>query len=88
MKMDLTDAAPLFEELAATLKKRLKLVADHELRERDPQTQLQELRTAAVHLGRLVERLPADCDPALRHYLERQSYVKALDWLETHAGQS
>ena len=35
-----------------------------------------------AHLDALVVALPADCDPQLRHFLERQSYAKALDWLQ------
>lgn len=83
-----SDWTPLAKELETVLRNRLALVADHELRERDPQTQLQELRAASVRLGKLTEQLPAHCDPMLRHYLERQSYVKALDWLETHSGKA
>ena len=36
-------------------------------------------------LDHLAENLPADCG-ALRHYLERKSYDKARQWLETEAG--
>lgn len=85
MSPALNDWTQLAGELEAVLRNRLALVADHELRERDPQTQLQELRASSVQLGKLVDRLPAGCDPTLRHYLERQSYVKALDWLETRS---
>lgn len=61
---------------------RLAVVSDHGLRNADPQAHLEKLKEAAARLDDLVLRLPADCDPMLRHYLERQSYVKALDWLD------
>lgn len=77
-----SDWSSLADELESVLRHRLALVVNHELRERDPQTQLKELREATARLNKLIERLPAGCDPMLRHYLERQSYVKALDWLK------
>ncbi len=69
-------------DLLEALRARLDVVADHALRDRDPATHLAKLKQAAVRLDALVAALPADCDPALRHYLERQSYTKALAWLE------
>ena len=73
------------KELHAAVKKRLDLVADHAFRDRDPAGHLAALKSAAAELDTLVNVLPADCDPNLRHYLERQSYLKALAWLEDHA---
>jgi hypothetical protein len=32
-------------------------------------------------LAELVRHLPPQLDPMLRHYLERQSYVKAIEFL-------
>ena len=61
---------------------RLEVVADHPLRTSDPAGHLDKLREAATRLDTLIARLPGDCDPILRHYLERQSYVKALAWLD------
>ncbi|MFZ4599267.1 MAG: hypothetical protein ACOYNN_11530 [Terrimicrobiaceae bacterium] len=39
------------------------------------------LHVAAARLDALIVALPPGTDPTLRHYLERQSYTKALDWL-------
>jgi predicted component of type VI protein secretion system len=61
---------------------RLAVVADHDLRASDPAAHLEKLRQAAARLDALVAGLPGDCDPMLRHYLERQSYVKAVAWLD------
>lgn len=58
------------------------MVADHELRDRDAAAHLEKLKQAAARLDAVVRDLPVECDPILRHYLERQSYTKALDWLE------
>jgi len=61
---------------------RLAVVADHELRNADPAAHLEKLKQAAGKLDALTLNLPKDCDPMLRHYLERQSYVKAVAWLD------
>jgi hypothetical protein len=61
---------------------RLAVVADHELRAADPAAHLEKLKQAAGRLDALAANLPKDCDPMLRHYVERQSYVKAVAWLD------
>ncbi|MGH8048933.1 MAG: hypothetical protein ACREKL_16955 [Chthoniobacterales bacterium] len=71
----------LLHELRDALQGRLDVVADRALYERDPAGHLEKLRDASAALDRIVNELPGDADPTLRHYLERQSYVKALDWL-------
>lgn len=63
---------------------RLAIVADHGLRDADPAAHLHQLKQAAFHLDGLVKNLPPGCDPNLRHYLERQSFLKALSWLDEH----
>ncbi|MEI6339284.1 MAG: hypothetical protein WCQ57_11985 [Verrucomicrobiota bacterium] len=68
--------------LREAVRARLDVVADHALRDRDPAAHLVKLKQAAARLDALVGGLPADCDSMLRHYLERQSYTKALAWLE------
>lgn len=74
---------PDFAPLRAALADRLAAVADTALRDRDPAAHLQLLQEAAARLDAEIARLPAGTDPLLRHYLERQSYTKALDWLES-----
>jgi hypothetical protein len=69
-------------ELREALQERLDVIADHELRQRDPRVHLERLKAAASRLDAAIAELPPDCDRQLRHFLERQSYVKALVWLE------
>jgi hypothetical protein len=76
--MHRADLTALREAVAA----RLAVVADHALRDADPAAHLEKLKQAALHLDALVKNLPPDCDPNLRHYLERQSFLKALSWLD------
>lgn len=71
-----------YSELLEAVSERLSVVSDHALRDRDPVAHLEKLKAAASKLDALVAKLPAGCDPELRHYLERQSYTKALMWLE------
>lgn len=71
-----------YAEIHAAVKERLDIVADHSLRDRDAAAHLAKLKAAAARLDAIVAGLPAGCDPMLRHYLERQSYTKALAWLE------
>jgi len=71
-----------YADLRQAVADRLEVVGDQALRERDAAAHLAKLREAAGRLNALVEALPRECDPTLRHYLERQSYVKALAWLE------
>jgi hypothetical protein len=69
-------------ELRDALQERLGVIADHELRARDPDAHLERLKAAASRLDAVVARVRPDCDAQLRHFLDRQSYVKALAWLE------
>ncbi len=77
----MADLLQLHQKLHAALKTRLDLVADHSFRDRDPAAHLAALKSAAATLDDEMSHLPPDIDPMLRHYLERQSYTKALAWL-------
>lgn len=74
-------------ELRDALRHRLDVVADREFFARDAAAHLASLQEASSAVDRVARTLPADTDPVLRHYLERQSYVKALDWLDAQVVQ-
>ena len=76
------DTTAMHRSLLEALNDRLAVVADHAWRDRDPVGHLEGLKKAAGRLDSLVANLPADADPMLRHFLERQSHMKARDWLE------
>ena len=78
----MSDIASLHKNLHAAVKARLDIVADHAFRDRNAAAHLEALKDVAGQLDTLVGSLPANTDPTLRHYLERQSYTKALGWLE------
>jgi hypothetical protein len=73
----------LFDELEDALKWRLDIVADRVLYETNPAEHTARLQKASETVTRLTRDLPPDTDMMLRHYLDRQSYIKALDWLKT-----
>ena len=77
-----------FVELREALQGRLSVIADHELRARDPRAHLERLKAAASRLDEAIARVRPNCDPQLRHFLDRQSYVKALAWLEQAGARS
>jgi hypothetical protein len=71
-----------FVQLREALQERLGVIADQELRARDPRAHLERLKAAASRLDAAIARVRPNCDPQLRHFLDRQSYLKALAWLE------
>ncbi|MBX9577899.1 MAG: hypothetical protein K2W97_05420 [Chthoniobacterales bacterium] len=71
------------QQLSSSLRERLSIIADHELRDRDPATHLKKLQEAseAIEQWEKVLLLEKNVDPKLRHYLAQRSYDKALEWL-------
>jgi len=70
-----------YADLAAALEERLAIIADQTLRTRQPELQIQRLQAVSARIDALKARLPADVDPLLRHYLERMSLSKALEFI-------
>jgi len=73
--------------LELALRARLAVVADHAHRDRDPASHLAALRTAHEELLQEIAKLPPGSDPRLLHFLQGQSYPKAVAFLE-QAGAS
>jgi hypothetical protein len=70
-----------YSELASVLQERLEVISDQVLRKSNPEAQLQRLRALSEQIDRLKERLPADADPMLKHFLDRMSLSKALEFI-------
>lgn len=68
-------------QLAQALRERLAVIRDEESR-RDHAKHIDRLRAISEKIDRLQESLPSSIDPRLRHYLDRKSYDKALEYLE------
>ena len=58
------------------------VIRDEESR-RDEAKHIARLRAVSEKIDRLQTSLPQSIDPRLKHYLERKSYEKALEHLET-----
>ena len=72
----------LLQALADALRERLAVIADHELRCKDPATQLERLKAASEKIIRIQSQLPQGIPPRLDHFLQGCSYDKALAFLE------
>jgi hypothetical protein len=69
-------------DLAQALRERLAVIHDEESR-RDEQEHMARLRAISEKIDKLQAQLPQPVDPRLAHYLQRRSYDKALEFLES-----
>jgi hypothetical protein len=69
-------------DLAQALRERLAIVHDNQSR-RDPEVHMARLRTVSEKIDKLQAALPQRVDPRLAHYLQRRSYEKALEFIES-----
>jgi hypothetical protein len=72
-------------DLAQALRERLAVIRDEESR-RDQTKHIARLRAVSQKIDDLQESLTQRIDPRLKHYLERKSYDKALEFLENCSG--
>jgi hypothetical protein len=68
-------------DLAQALRERLAIIHDEDSR-RDEAKHIARLREVSEKIDKLQESLPQPIEPRLKHYLERKSYDKALEYLE------
>lgn len=68
-------------DLREALRERLGIIGDKESR-RDEEKHMVRLRVISEKIDKLSATLPCPIDPRLKHYLQRKSYDKALDFLE------
>ena len=68
-------------DLALALRERLLVIRDEDSR-RDHAKHIDRLRAVSEKIDRLQESLSLSIDPRLKHYLDRKSYDKALEYLE------
>jgi hypothetical protein len=69
-------------ELAAALRERIAIIGDEQSR-RDPERHTERLQKVSERIESLEQKLPAQIDPQLRHFLQRRSYSKALELIES-----
>jgi hypothetical protein len=69
-------------DLAQALRERLAIIHDEQSR-LDPDIHMMRLRTVSEKIEQLQAALPQRVDPRLAHYLQRRSYEKALEFIES-----
>ena len=74
---------PLFHDLAAALRERREIIADEESR-KNVEAHVARLRAISERIESLAAALPRPLHPQLEHFLERKSYDKALELLDSH----
>ena len=70
------------ESLANLLEQRLQIIADHRLREQDPQSHLTQLKEVSEAITSAHLALRPQLDARLNHYLTQASFNKALEHLQ------
>ena len=76
----------IYNELARSLRRRREVVADRDWYNRDAAGHLEELKNVSEQIVHFGSVLPSPVHPQLRHFLERCSYDKALEFIETGGG--
>jgi len=71
-------------DLAQALRERLVVIRDEQSR-RDQANHIARLKAVSEKIETLQEALPRPVDPRLAHYLQRKSFDKALEYLETNS---
>jgi len=71
-----------FVDLREALRERLTIVRDEQSR-RDEAKHIARLQAISERIDKLQAALPQPVDPRLAHYLQRRSYDKALELLES-----
>ena len=72
----------IYDQLAQSLRRRRDVVADRSWYHRDAAGHLEELKMVSEQIVHLGSVLPAPVHPQLRHFLDRCSYDKALEFIE------
>jgi hypothetical protein len=85
--LDMPDQEEVAIQLRTALRERLAIVADESSR-RDARKHIERLREVSERISDLEANLPKPVDSRLKHYLDRCSYSKALEFLEGAAPSS
>ena len=81
MPPDTSTSQANLSQLRELLQQRVKIIADHEWRDRDSAAHLDALKTVSEAIDTFHRDNHGVLDARLRHYLANASYQKALDWV-------
>jgi len=70
-----------YQTLAETLKKRIEVISDTQLRDSNPQEQLRQLQQASESIQAWHANHRGNIPSQLNHFLQQSSLSKALDYL-------
>lgn len=76
------------DDLIALLRRRLDVIGDSVMRERDPEGQLALLQEVSEAISEFHRTHRGSIPPRLNHFLENSSLQKALEWAEAELGRS
>ena len=71
-----------YGELETLLKHRLEVIGDHEMRENDPDRQLELLKSVSMKIDAWRDTFASEAPFKLRHFLENYSLDKALAFVQ------
>lgn len=70
-------------ELQSLLRKRIEVIGDHSLRDKDPALHLEALKDVSEKIQQYGVTNASTFDGKLKHYMAQSSYQKALEHLES-----
>ncbi len=71
-----------FDKITRLLRRRLTIIADHDFRDRDPQSHLAALKEVSESIETEHQNLLGKIHPRLEHFLSGCSYDKALAFID------
>lgn len=80
--MQQSNPPEIYGQLAQSLRRRKAVVADRGWYNRDATGHLEALKNVSEQIVHLGSALPSPVHPQLRHFLDRCSYDKALEFIE------
>lgn len=75
-----TDAS--LQNLAALLRRRLEIIADHSWRDRDTDAHFLALKTVSLEIGEVHQSISGQLPARLNHFLGQCSFDKALAYID------
>lgn len=74
-------------DLISLLERRLEVIADHKMRDSDPDGQLALLQEVSEQITSFHQRHEGALSPRLNHFLGNCSFDKALEWAQNSLEQ-
>jgi hypothetical protein len=76
------DTQATLQQLAALLRRRVEIIADHAWRDTDSDAHLEALKSVSIEIGAIHRALSGRLPGRLEHFLGQCSFDKALAYIE------